>query len=73
VSGSLWFVIIHLEWRTAEQALLATIPWGATVRELCCLWLAKTPVGPEYSRSLRKIAMMETVDRRELENVAGFG
>ena len=30
-------------------------------------------VGPEYSRSLRKIAMMETVDGRELENVAGFG
>ena len=30
-------------------------------------------VGPEYSRRLRKIAMMETVDSREFENVAGFG
>jgi hypothetical protein len=31
------------------------------------------PAGPEYSRRLRKIAMMETVDGRELENVVGFG
>jgi hypothetical protein len=30
-------------------------------------------VGPEYSRNLRKIAMMETVNDREFENVAGFG
>ncbi len=30
-------------------------------------------VGPENSRRLWKIAMMETVDSRELENVAGFG
>ncbi len=35
--------------------------------------LAVVPVGSEYSRRLRKIAMMETVDSRELENVAGLG
>jgi hypothetical protein len=31
------------------------------------------PVDPEYSRHLRKIVMIDTVDGRDLENVARFG
>ncbi len=31
-----------------------------------------TPVGPEYSCSLRKIAMVKAMDGREFKNVAGF-
>jgi hypothetical protein len=31
------------------------------------------PVCPEYSRRHWKVAMMETVDGRKLENVTGLG
>jgi hypothetical protein len=33
--------------------------------------IQNTPVGPEYSRSLRKIDMVKAVDGREFNNVAG--